>query len=178
VAQPNSHVQVNNPTTQGKKLATYEFLDGEGCVVDSEAVTLTDATGAEILGPRPPTRSIPVVATSQSSTLDEGHETPVTDVAAIILHANPHRVTGLVQNTGGANIRVGRRGVTATTGYRLVPNATIIYEEPNVNTDAIWAIREGATDSVAFSQEEAVRYDEGGRHDEDDDEDDEHRQVD
>ncbi len=158
MARPNSFVQANKATVQGgQKLASYEFLEGEDCV-ESEAVTLTDACGDELLGPREPDRSIPVVATFKPSTLHRGHEHEITDVAKIVLHYNPHRVTGLVQNTGCGNIRVGRRGVTPTTGYRLTPNATIIYEEPNVNRDAIYAIREGTMDSVAFAQEETVRY--------------------
>ena len=68
----------------------------------------------------------------------------------------------LVQNTGDANIRVGPEGVTPTTGYRLVPNQTIVYGQPNVNQGAIWAIREGATDSIAFSQEEVVAWPSAG----------------
>lgn len=179
MAQPNNFVQVNTATTPGKKLATYAFQDGDDCV-ESEAVTLTDANGDEILGPRPPATSIPVVATSQPSTLHRGHETRITDKAVVVLHANPHRVTGLVQNTGCGNIRVGRRGVTPTTGYRLAPNQTIIYEEPHVNRNAIWAIREGAMDSVAFAQEESVRYrrHDEDRHDDEDDDDDESERCD
>lgn len=161
VAQPNSFVQVNNPTTLGKKLATYEFLDGADCV-ESEAVTLTDSAGNEILGPKSKAESIPVVVALQPSTLQSGHEMPVTAVAVIVLSANATRETGLVQNTGNANIRVGAAGVTATTGFRLVPNQTIIYGQPNVNLDDIWAIREGVTDSVAFAQEETVAWPSGG----------------
>lgn len=157
MTQPNSFVQVNNATTPGKKLATYEFLDGEDCL-ESEAVTLTDSEGNEVLGPKIMTESVPVVVALQASTLLPGKETPVTAAAVKVLSANPMREAGLVQNTGNANIRVGAAGVTATTGYRLVPNQTIIYGQPNVNQDEIWAIREGAVDSVAFSQEETVPW--------------------
>jgi hypothetical protein len=158
VAQPNSFVEVNKATNVGgKKLATYEFLEGADCV-ESEAVTLTDAAGNEVLGPKIDTEALPVVVALQASSLQLGHETPVSAVAVLVLAANPMREAGLVQNTGNSNIRVGPAGVTPTTGYRLVPNQTIIYGQPNVNLDAIWAIREGATDSVAFSEEETIAW--------------------
>ncbi len=160
MSQPNSFVQVNdvNPKTPGKKLATYEFLEDSGNCVESEAVTLTDSAGREVLGPKTAEEALPVVVAQQASELQLGKETPVGGVAALVLPANARRAVGLVQNTGGANIRVGPAGVTATTGYRLVPNQTIIYEQPNVNQDDIWAIREGAVDSVAFAQEETVAW--------------------
>ena len=158
-SQPNSFVQVNNvnPKTPGKKLATYEFLDGADCV-ESEAVTLTDATGHEVLGPKIATEALPVVVALQASELKLGKETVITGAAVLVIPANPQREAGLVQNTGNANIRVGPAGVTSTTGFRLVPNQTIIYGQPNVNLDEIWAIREGAVDSIAFSQEEVVAW--------------------
>lgn len=159
MAQPNSFVQVNdvNPKTPGKKLATYEFLDGGDCV-ESEAVTLTDSAGNEIRGPKAATEALPVVVALQESTLQLGRETSITDVAVLVLPINPQRASGLVQNTGNANIRVGPVGITATTGFRLVPNQTIIYGQPNVNQGAVWAIREGTLDSVAFAQEELVAW--------------------
>jgi hypothetical protein len=43
-----SFVQVNIPATLGKKLATYEYVNGSAEVVESEAVTLTDSAGAEV----------------------------------------------------------------------------------------------------------------------------------
>jgi hypothetical protein len=88
-----------------------------------------------------------------TSTLDNGTETPVGAAAVQILAANPNRKTAVVQNTGTANIRVGAAGVTATTGLRLVPNQIAIYDEPDVPINALFAIREGAVDSVAFTQE-------------------------
>ena len=153
---PNSHVAVNKATTPTvQKLATYEFFDGEGCPVESEAVTLTDACGNEILGPQEPAGSLPVVVADQTSLLHLGEETSVGSTAVLLLAANPRRVTGLVQNTGAANIRVGPPGVTPTTGYRLLPNGTIIYELPRVYRGEIWAISEG-TDSIALAEEETA----------------------
>ena len=37
-----------------------------------------------------------------------------------------------------------------------MPNQTIIYDEPYINKDDVWAIREGASDSIAFGQEETA----------------------
>jgi hypothetical protein len=152
---PNSSIAVNQAVNPGKKLATYEFFDDKGCPVESEAVTLTDGLGNELLGPQEPSRSIPVVVADQASILHLGKETAVGATAVRLLHANHRRVTGLVENTGGANIRVGPRGVTPTTGYRLQPNCTIIYELPRVYRGEIWAISEG-TDSIAYSEEETA----------------------
>lgn len=47
MASPNSSIQVNVPSTSGKKLASYAFTDGTD-VLESEAVTLTDSAGNEI----------------------------------------------------------------------------------------------------------------------------------
>lgn len=44
-----SFVQVNVNATAGKKLKTYESVDGSSNLVESEAVTLTDSAGAEVL---------------------------------------------------------------------------------------------------------------------------------
>ncbi len=85
--------------------------------------------------------------------LRNGVEEVIGAVAVKLLHKNDRRKTALVQNTGGANIRVGVRGVTATTGLRLIPNAIQIFDVPAIYQGEIWAIREGGSDSVAFAQE-------------------------
>jgi len=148
-----SYVQVNVPTTGGKKLATYEFVNGGGDTVESEAVTLTDSAGNELLGQKPVADSIPVVPAQTTSALVNGTETAVSGVAVNVLAANPLRKTAVIQNTGGANIRIGVAGVTATTGLRLVPGASAIYDSPDVYQGDIFAIREGGSDSIAFAQE-------------------------
>lgn len=91
--------------------------------------------------------------TFPTGTLANGTETPVGAAAVSILAANANRKTAIIQNTGVANIRVGVTGVTATTGFRLQPNESIIYDMPFVPTQAIFAIREGAISSTAFAQE-------------------------
>jgi hypothetical protein len=156
VSKSNAKIGVQKASVAEAFLGGYAYEDHDGNCVQSEAVTLTDACGNEVLGPRPSSSSIPVVETSLPSTLQLGKEYPISAFAVLVLPANAFRVTGLVQNTGDANIRVGPAGVTATTGYRLVPNQTIIYGEPNINKDDIWAIREGSVDSVAFAEEETI----------------------
>lgn len=78
------------------------------------------------------------------------------DGAVSILAANPippstpgARVTTIIQNVGGANVRVGVAGVTSTTGLRLVPGAVEIID---ACPDEMWAIGEAA-DSSVFAQE-------------------------
>lgn len=88
-----------------------------------------------------------------TATLGNGAETAVSAVAVPILAANANRKAAIVQNTGTANIRVGVAGVTVTTGLRLLPDGVAIYEEDFVPTQTLFAIREGGSDSVAFTQE-------------------------
>lgn len=151
----NAKIAVQRATNADAFLAGYAFEDDAGDCVQSEAVTLTDSCGHEILGPKAAHASLPVVATSLPSTLELGDESPVTSAAAMIVAANANRSTALVQNTGTANIRVGPPGVTTTTGLRVVPNQTVFYEEPNVYKGEIWAIAESIA-SVAFAQEETI----------------------
>jgi hypothetical protein len=169
--KPNSFVQVNTATTPGKKLAMYEFPDdeaGDGSVLQSEAVTLTTGQGEQLLGLQHPSRSIPVVVADQPEKLHNGEEKIVGEKAVKLLDENHRRLTALVQNTGDANIRVGARGVTAKTGLRLVPNAVEIFTVPDVYKGEVWAIREGAVDSVAFSQETTATVHRRHVHDEHD----------
>lgn len=88
-----------------------------------------------------------------TATLLPGIETPVSSVAVQVLAGNASRITGVIQNVGGANIRVGPTGVTATTGTQLTPGATMIFDTPGIVTGAIFAIREGSIDSIALGQE-------------------------
>jgi hypothetical protein len=166
MAGPNAYVQVNAPTTVplGKKLATYEFPEGLN-TVESEAVTLTDSAGNELLGQKPMADSVPVTfATDQAplpivsapATLHNGSETPIAAVAVSILPANASRAWCLVQNTGNANIRVGVAGVDVTTGLRLVPNGVATYDQLGQTQQELFAIAEGASPSIAFTQEATI----------------------
>lgn len=162
--KPNSSLQVNRATTPGgKTLAMYEFPDPEskeGCEPGkllSEAVTLTTGRGKEIIGPQPPSRSLPVVVTSQPEKLHNGEEFTVGAVAVKLFDKNRDRTVVVVQNVGDANIRVGVRGVTPTTGLRLVPNAVEIIEGPDPYLGEVWAVAEGIDASTAFAQEATRR---------------------
>jgi hypothetical protein len=96
----------------------------------------------------------PVALVWPLGALLNGTETPVGAVAVLVLVGNALRTGAIVQNTGAANIRVGVAGVTATTGIRLTPNDSLLLNMPFCPPDALWAIREGAIDSVAFAAEE------------------------
>lgn len=88
-----------------------------------------------------------------AGTLNNGAETAVTGSAVQVLAANANREKLIVQNTGVANVRVGTTGVTTTTGFRLTVGATVIFDEPNCPTNAIFAIREGTVSSTVLAQE-------------------------
>lgn len=161
-----SYIPVQKATTPSKNVATYEFTNVNSVVVESEAVTLTDSSGDELLGAKPSAESIPVVFATDSmplevivepttATLNNGAETAVTGAAAQYLAANPNRVAAIIQNTGSSNIRIGVTGVTATTGLRVIPNQTVTLEMPYCSVQALFAISEG-TDSTVFAQEITV----------------------
>ena len=86
-------------------------------------------------------------------TLANGAQTAVSSTAVQILAANANRKGLVIQNVGAANMRVGITGVTATTGLKLEPGQT--WEPPAAPTNAIFAIRDGSTDTTALAQESA-----------------------
>lgn len=96
---------------------------------------------------------VDVVETGSSSTLSNGSQTTVSSSAVQILAANTSRNVALVQNVGFSNIRVGITGVTATTGIRVKPDELLVLSPPFVPTAALFAIREGDSDSIAFATE-------------------------
>ena len=165
MASPNSNIAVQAATNPSKKLATYEFVDGGGDVVESEAVTLTDGTGLELVGQMASIGSVPVVIasdqspvpiTSPAATFHNGAETAVSNVPVLVLPANPTRAWAILQNTGSANVRIGVAGVGPTTGLRLVPNGVVTIDQLNMYQGDLFAIREGPTDSIVFAQEATV----------------------
>ena len=97
--------------------------------------------------------SIPVAVGATAGTLNNGAQTAVAGAAVSILAANANRRTAIIQNVGAATIRVGAAAVTNVTGIQLVAGATLILESPYVATNQIFAIREGAIDSTAFTAE-------------------------
>lgn len=154
---PNSSIAVNAAANPSKALATYEYMNGHGDVVENEAITLTTGDGTELLGQMPMTASVPVViasdqdpipVTSLPAALHNGHETAVTTSAALVLAANAGRQWCLIQNTGTVNVRVGVSGVTATTGARLIPNATMVINQLNPYVGNVYAIAESGSSTV------------------------------
>lgn len=135
-------VQVNIPVVPGAKLKTYSSVDGGANTVESEAVTLTDGDGAEVKIYPP-------------AELANGAETAVSAIAVEVLAANADRKEAVIQNTGDAVVRVGVAGVTASTGIRLRPGASVTFEMPHCHVGAVYAIREGASDSVVLAIEAA-----------------------
>lgn len=114
----------------------------------------TDAVTACIEDPVEVTQgTAPWVVGSPTGTLANGAQTAVAAAAVQILAADVNRKAALIQNVGIASIRVGVTGVTATTGFRLVPGQIVVLEMPYVPTQAIFAIREGAVSSIAFAME-------------------------
>lgn len=134
-------------------------VDGTVSAIQSGAWTVSNNNGAGAAavniqdGGNSITVDGTVTITQPTGTITNGAETAVAAVAVQILAANANRKKYFIQNTGTSNIRVGVSGVTATTGVRLVPSGTILMEMPNCPTQAIFAIREGATSSIAFAQE-------------------------
>lgn len=88
-----------------------------------------------------------------TGTLNNGAETSVSSSAVSVLSSNANRKAAIIQNVGSANVRVGITGVTATTGVRLKPDGRLTLGQPNVFTGAVFAIREGSTDSTVLAQE-------------------------
>lgn len=86
-------------------------------------------------------------------TLNAGAQTTVSSTAVSVLAANPARRSCFIQNVGANNIRVGDSTVTATTGLRVTAGSTLIFEMPDCPSNAIYAIREGGSDSTVLAQE-------------------------
>lgn len=88
-----------------------------------------------------------------TGTWSNGTETLVGAVAVQIQAANPNRKRLIIQNLGNGAARIGITGVTATTGVRLNGGGILILEPPYQETNAIYAIREGAVNTTILTQE-------------------------
>jgi hypothetical protein len=158
VAGPNAFVQVNVPTTTplGKKLATYEFVDGGGDTVESEAVTLTDAAGNELLGQKPMADSVPVTLASDQTPIPiaivpnpAGTGTltviPSANVPTAFLPADPTRLGFSIVNrssTAMLYILLSAAGPISVTNFSVPLQPGAYYEDPFNYTgpvSGIWA---------------------------------------
>lgn len=102
--------------------------------------------------PLPPVQGVAVTGQTPT-TLKNGVETPVSSTSVQVLAANPNRKAAIIQCTGAGNARVGASGVTATTGMRVKPDGHVILRTPFCPTNAVFAIREGATDTIVLAME-------------------------
>ena len=148
-------VMVNLKATLTNELTTEDALLKSGAAKAQVAGTGTPGTPAAgvvtvqgIIGGT----NLPITDNT-TGTLNNGVETAVAAAAVSVLAANAARKSALVQNTGTANVRVGTTGVTATTGFRLVPGEVFTMAPPFDPVNAIFAIREGGTDSIVFALE-------------------------
>jgi hypothetical protein len=124
-------------------------------------VSFIDAAGADFGVVGNPIRVDPTGTTTQPvvaqtvGTFTNGAQTVVDNTVGgvQIIAANANRKAVIIQNVGLQSIRVGVTGVSASTGIQLVAGATLIFEMQFCPTAAIFAIREGAVDSTAFTAE-------------------------
>lgn len=146
-------VTANLGTIDGVATAALQTQPG----VDIGDVTINNTAGASAVNIQDGGNSITVdgtiTSTFSTSSLANGAETAVSSSAVQVLAANASRKFAVIQNTGVANVRIGITGVTATTGLALVPDGSLVLEMPYCATNAIFAIREGAVDSVVFAFE-------------------------
>lgn len=139
-----SFVQVNVPATLGKKLKTYESVDGLANTVESEAVTLTDGDGNELLGQKPMADSVPVVLASDQSPLpitltpvSAGTGTPIvipaTNAPVAFLPADPTRLGFSVFNhtpTDVLYLLLSAAGPVSTTFFTVPLQPNAYFESP------------------------------------------------
>ena len=139
MSNSNDFVQVNNPTTLGKKLATYKYTDGGGNEVESEAVTLTDSAGNEV---EPATQGTLAAAAATllsidskikpASTSTEVTAFPASIVAATILAASATRLGWSIFNNSSTEslyILVGGVGPVTPTNFTAIIPPQSFYED-------------------------------------------------
>lgn len=96
-------------------------------------------------------KSVPVDV-NRAGTLANGVQTAVSSSAVQILAANANNRKVIIQNVGGASVRVGTTSVTATTGFRIAAGKTARFYMPDCPTNVLFAIREGTVDSIVLVQ--------------------------
>jgi hypothetical protein len=79
----------------------------------------------------------------------------VSSTAIIVVAANATRKKVVICQTSANAVRVGALGVLATTGIRLAQGEKLVLEGVDCPTDAIYAIREGASDGTVSAIEVA-----------------------
>lgn len=79
----------------------------------------------------------------------------VSVAAVVVAAANARRRRLIIQQTSANPVRVGGASVTAATGIHLGQNERLEFSGEDVPTEAIYAIREGATDGTVVVLEYA-----------------------
>lgn len=160
----DSHITVNKATHPGKKVATYRYVDANSDVVESEAVTLTDGTGQEMIGPRIAADSIPVTLATDEAPLPivpvRCTNTSVTAIAATIvpvelLAANPSRLGFTIVNTSTTDtlfVLVSPVGVVSPSFYSVPIAPQSYYEDPVNYVDKVTGIWSGASGSALVTE--------------------------
>lgn len=144
--KPGEAIPVRLVTADGKKF--YEaIMQGVADVVGGILGARSSGSGGGSVAGAVTTES------SSTGTLNNGAQTTVAGVAVQVAAANSDRKKIIVQNVGAASIRLGVAGVTATTGMRLAPSQSVVFEMPWCPVQALFAIREGAVSSIALAQE-------------------------
>lgn len=85
--------------------------------------------------------------------VSDGPQVNVSNTIAILRPATLNRKKLIIQNIGNSNVRIGTVLVTSNTGIRLLAGQTLTLTAPYCETNAIYAIREGETDSIVVTQE-------------------------
>ena len=140
-----TYVQVNVPVTSGKKLKTWESVDTGGNVVESEAVTLTNGDGSELLGQQTMAGSVPVVLASDQSPLPVEITSPTASSAELViipaantptafLPADPARLGFSVVNRSSTDmlylLLATSGGPISVTNYSVPLQPNAYYEDP------------------------------------------------
>lgn len=78
----------------------------------------------------------------------------VTGVVPVqVLGLNPNRKSGVIQNIGSNNVRIGGPTVTATTGYQLLPTGDLETNNPDVATGPFYVVSEDGLPGLVFAAE-------------------------
>lgn len=140
-----SFVQVNVPSTLGKKLATFEFLNDSAELVESEAVTLVDSTGVEV----PLATMIAALIALEAKTPAAAGVAVVTAFPADIvspvdlLAADATRLGFSIFNHSSSDymyVLLANAGVVSTTVFSVIMQPDSYFESPFRYTGKVTAI--------------------------------------
>lgn len=146
-----SFVQVNIPSTLGKKLATFEFLNGSAELVESEAVTLVDSTGLEI----PLITAIAALVALEAKTPAAAGVAVVTAFPAdtvnptTLLTPDATRLGFSIYNHSSTDfmyVLLANAGVVSTTVFSVIMQPDSYFEAPfryNGRVTALWGTATG-----------------------------------